>query len=445
MMRPATLAAARSRAGITLTEILISIMIMGIGLTSLATLFPIGLDRIRSAQRMTRSTQLAGTAVSDLRSRGLLRREAFSANYWFTTNAAGTQLRDPWMIDFNDGVAIPIFARVEGLPVAYDPLWWAMVSATDETVTPGTGVNTSPRLMEGRFAADVQGHLRTDPMGGAASAYGLQRITTLQFLQPKVAASYSVDASAAIFTSPDDPILLTEGRVATDASGDPVPTTEQGNTTLPMLVNQGTSYSTMNDWAYTWMFTGKRLGLNDLTYAGDVVVFHNRPLSVDTVGGVAVPTGERVVEAIFAYGTTVNEFPHPTLRTYGYSPQDRTVLIRWPSSQPDPTLRVGSWIADVTYERYAPTDILRTLNLFDRYPGQRCHWYRVSRRTEPEADPDVSNHRRMILTTDERVASRTLLWADDGSHEGGDPVRLNAALINPYVVNVLKNQVIIAK
>ena len=37
----------RRRAGITLTEILISIMILGIGMVSLATLFPIGLLRLR--------------------------------------------------------------------------------------------------------------------------------------------------------------------------------------------------------------------------------------------------------------------------------------------------------------------------------------------------------------------------------------------------------------
>ena len=40
---------ARSRRGITLTEILIAIMILGVGLVSLATLFPIGLLRLRDA------------------------------------------------------------------------------------------------------------------------------------------------------------------------------------------------------------------------------------------------------------------------------------------------------------------------------------------------------------------------------------------------------------
>ncbi len=53
---------AGGRRGITLVEILISIMILGIGLVSLATLFPIGLLRLREAQRQTRSAYLFQSA-----------------------------------------------------------------------------------------------------------------------------------------------------------------------------------------------------------------------------------------------------------------------------------------------------------------------------------------------------------------------------------------------
>ncbi len=52
----------RGRAGITLTEILISIMIMGVGLVSLATLFPLGLLRLRAASIRSRSGAAAGGA-----------------------------------------------------------------------------------------------------------------------------------------------------------------------------------------------------------------------------------------------------------------------------------------------------------------------------------------------------------------------------------------------
>src|SRR6516225_1994760 len=62
----------RRRSGITLTEILIAIMILGIGLVSLATLFPIGLLRLRDASRWSRSALLSETAAADLAARSLL-------------------------------------------------------------------------------------------------------------------------------------------------------------------------------------------------------------------------------------------------------------------------------------------------------------------------------------------------------------------------------------
>src|SRR3954453_19878480 len=73
----ATLPRHRRRSGITLTEILISIMIMGVGMVSLATLFPLGLLRIREANRMTRSTLLAESAMHEITSRNLLAKTTF--------------------------------------------------------------------------------------------------------------------------------------------------------------------------------------------------------------------------------------------------------------------------------------------------------------------------------------------------------------------------------
>ena len=65
--------------GITLTEILISILILGVGLVSLATLFPIGLLRLREAQRQTRSAYLFQSATADVEARGLFSKNSFLA------------------------------------------------------------------------------------------------------------------------------------------------------------------------------------------------------------------------------------------------------------------------------------------------------------------------------------------------------------------------------
>ena len=79
----------KSRRGITLTEILIAIMILGIGLVSLATLFPIGLLRLRDATRYTRSAYLTQTAAADAAARGLFSAQSFrrgdSLNYLLST------------------------------------------------------------------------------------------------------------------------------------------------------------------------------------------------------------------------------------------------------------------------------------------------------------------------------------------------------------------------
>ena len=68
---------ARARSGITLTEILISIMIMGVGMISLATLFPIGLIKLRDATRSSRSAFLAESAMAEIEARNLFGKASF--------------------------------------------------------------------------------------------------------------------------------------------------------------------------------------------------------------------------------------------------------------------------------------------------------------------------------------------------------------------------------
>lgn len=485
----------RGRSGITLTEILISIMIMGIGMISLATLFPLGLLRIRAAQRDQRSVTQTYAAQADGSGRNIFWERWIKGSPWFSsgTSLASTVygFYDPWVQDMSPAGLLPNPANTiqipsgtgptyvdpssvgvyrgfgidgeareivdfsnmsnplnhlglpyvpgSGLPVAFDPLWWSEAYRQDSTLVP-----TSNSF---RFASGI-GYLRNDPNPGTfsplPSAHGLQRLTTIEFLNPTNATTlaYTQALAGDAFTSPDDPVLQSDtdrntalGAMDIGVSG------VGGSPILPMLGVGGVGEE---EWDYTWMFTGQRAGTSAGTiYTGDIVIFHKRPFGYENFGAGTIASGERVVEAIWGYGTTIS--PGPPAATLGYSPNDTTVLLRWNSAEGDPEVKVGSWIADVTYEQSRAEEAAR----FDGqlYPGQRCHWYRVIRRTDPiaETDPSVTDplpanatgvvYRRMVVTVATSLKAKTLLTQADTSTRA-TPYHVNAALVNPFVVNV---------
>ena len=192
----------QARAGITLVEILISIMILGIGVISLATLFPIGMVRLRSAQRYSRSAFLFESAAADLGARDLLNTSSFLYNPWYQTSTFG--FYNPWVqdtpaygSDWKSTATAPSgayrgnggpgsfnglpFVPGEGLPVAYDPLWRLLTPDPATGIAglypPPTGASTVP---EARFASGI-GLIRDDPNStgnsSVPSAHGLQRVS----------------------------------------------------------------------------------------------------------------------------------------------------------------------------------------------------------------------------------------------------------------------------
>jgi type II secretory pathway pseudopilin PulG len=481
----------KGRRGITLTEILISILIMGIGLISLATLFPIGLMRLREAQRASRSTLLAETAAGDVATQNLLLPQQFYFSGLYSGSSVAPPeylFYDPFVQDYPlptvsgamapfaltpnavyRGTGMDNSARSHpnyipqgniagpGLPVAFDPLWWASQNVTATVIpktygAPGPSSDPGTGLQNFRFASGI-GFLRNDPNPTNSpnpSAYGLQRLTSLPFFDatgstasPNAQFLTSLSRAGASFSSHDDPVLQTDANSNEQGGANDAGNafgTGIGSPILPYLDKTG---SLVYDWTYTWMFTGQRSDVSDTTvYDGNIVVFHNRPFGIDQIpasngsGTVAQPSGERVVEAVFSYGP-------PTIapgNTVGYSPNERIVLLRWPNTEPDPEIRVGGWIADVTYELNYAEDQVRfaAVALFTgtSYQGQRCYWYRVARKTAPEAEtastqpPAAANYRRMTLTLESPVRAQTLL------DPTGAPVHVNAALVSPYVVNV---------
>ena len=184
---------------------------------------------------------------------------------------------------------------------------------------------------------------------------------------------------------------------------------------------------------------------------GDVVVMDSRPFSFESVAspvstsGTTSPTaaGEIVMEAIFGYSANIT----PVFGTAGFGvAADRTVLLRWPQSMPDPEIKVGSWIADVTYERVLATSNTRVGNALTAgvavYPFQRCYWYQVSKKGEVQADPDVSDsnsvpYRRLVVAVSTPLKARTLLNA------GGTAVNINVALFMPSVVNAFQRTIFV--
>lgn len=421
---------ARGRAGITLTEILIAIMILGVGMIALVTLFPIGLLRMRAATRMTRSALLFETAASELETRNLL-----SANS-FINGLSGKYTVSPWVGDGAIGGAT-VYRGVTnsglpgpGLPVAYDPLWCAQTG-----VFPPTGTASGSL---GRFGDGASpGYLRNDPLTGSRHyAWGLQRVSNFNpglysaggGVTAAVSAGYQYNIVSNIFVSQEDVVWNSENDKATAAAG------VLASPVLPDLYMGGsTSGFPTLDWRYTWFFTGTQSDADDATmFDGNVVICENRQFSVDTNTGQV--TGETVVEAIFGFANSASANAY-----YGFN-ASRTVLLRWPATMPDPEVKVGDWIADVTYEVNLADDLtIRTAQtkVGSVYPNQRCFWYQVAKKTAPDTDVSPgapAGYRSMTVWVSTPLQAYTMLL-------GGQAQSLNVALIMPSVVNVFPRTV----
>jgi type II secretory pathway pseudopilin PulG len=501
MIKATDMTRARRRSGITLTEILIAILIMGVGLVSLATLFPIGLLRLRDASRYSRSTYLAQAASADLSSRSLLSNTSFLNTLYYNTpafsglyspflqdtpspggdwaGAGATTGTSPGAYSGPGGVGLPNSVSVgnangsgnttyppingPGLPFAYDPLWRYLTVNTATSVQGYPPYANSP--FEARFGSGI-GFIQNDPDGGVPSAHGLQRITN--FNPALFPLLYTVIPS--IFVSPEDVVwqeptnqnyFMANNSVVFNAGST---TPAVGSSPSPVIPDMSLSGGTQrypplqtNDFHYSWMFTGQLVNSsNQACFDGNIVVFENRPFGISTPP--VIPNapgatsnlqvyqvdGETVVEAFFGYSGNIQFVAN--FNTGYAAGADRTVLLRWSNQLPDPSVKAGDWIADVTYERSQATVQSRwwqTNNIptgfpnlvdnseWDNLPAQRCYWYQVQKVAPATADPYTANYRSMVVYVNQSLQSRTAFTA------AGSPSVRNAALIMPSVVNVI--------
>lgn len=528
--------ARRGPRGITLTECLIGIMIMGVGLVSIATLFPIGLLRLREAQRQSRSALLFESAASDMAARNLVGSDTFQyadllnklypgLTWWYPCQAnvitplgsfnpliqdAAGYGQALYTADMTANLVVARQSLVgldasnpyfntrgsSGLPFAYDPLWrYKVVAPGNPQSLPGLYLHDSvggSEVPEARFGSGL-GFVRPDP-NGEPSAHGLQRLTNFNGriynhytdAQGTVRPMYvmpSTTSVPAIFVSPEDIVWNDPTNPtwsAVDKSYQPnrspvLPDHTVGQNTLDItnLLNNGilpTDQTPVQDWRFSWMFTGRLASAsNGSTFEGDIVIYENRPFDLQprtapiTGTTILTPADETVVEAVFGYSKSVATVT-PTFPVGYGAAADRTVLLRWSASMEDPIVKIGSWICDVTYERMQanvwnpstgsgrflttdsatnlPVGIPNVLNggKWDNLPAQRAFWYQIVKVGPSTADPQLgANYRSMVVQVGSRLRARTPLLNDGTAL----PATVNAALIAPHVVNVIPQTIVI--
>ena len=277
---------------------------------------------------------------------------------------------------------------------------------------------------EARFGSGI-GFIRADPSdGGLPSAHGLQRITN--FNRPYLIFNGVVNPVMPISSVVPNIFVSQEDVVWVDAQAidprqqlaTPNPMVLPGpySPVLPDLNLKFSAGAQSIDWKYSWMFTGYQVSSSGgATFEGSIVIFENRPFGITAVanppgpglpsGGTYQVAGETVVEAIWGHSGNISAGNAPG----GYAAgADRTVLLRWYSSEPDPVVKPGDWIADVTYERNALTVYNGTtqsgrflsgsppVSLYpnpfnngewDNLPAQRCFWYQVQKVLPATDDP----------------------------------------------------------
>lgn len=450
---------ARNRRGITLTEILVSIGILGVGLIALATLFPLGLLRIQSATNYNRSALLAQSAFNETISRGLLTPSSFTSAHYWPVNPFNQDVEIGTMNPLPaNNATYPVFRGGPratplgmvyrpggGLPVCYDPLLWAQARFSDP-INPNSGTNdddarfgngigmVEPLNSDGSTSAPIWGMRRVTNFLPWSSTDSRRRFWPLTFPNADGPAELAArDVAADVFASQDDPLWQNK---------------RDGATIVPDLTT--TPGSTTYEWVFSWMITGQFANHESQSvFEGDFVVHRNRvfgllPFTQEVPGPPNAPVrrlrpaGETVVQAVFGYNVPNAADFQPGAFVYPRG-DARQILLRWPASLADPDVRVGQWIADVTYQRNLAEDLVQ-YPLGVKYPGQRCHWYQIIRKSPIEEEtgasspPVTAGFRRMVVTVARPVEARTR-WLNQTTplHE--------TALIMPSVVNVFPKSV----
>lgn len=296
--------AADPRGGTTLTEVLMSILCMGIGVVAVASLFPIALLRSVQATQLTSATILRFNAETliDLNPAFIFDPDNDNNFVEHTdgTNADGDPyLIDPWgamivrtdagrTISTRDNVGV--MARFDGLAVFLDPNN-TNASVPAFTTTEALGLVTLPDSWVTLYDDIV------DPLDGGATDTNrlyvdLGNSTTFDFAdistQITTAQNAGLEVRAVLFSESGD---TSETRSLSDtANTTPVDAANRRIQWLTALPNNGDYDSVsrirveVRENRFTWLLTVRDVkpeGANGFSALVDVVVFFNRSPSLD--------------------------------------------------------------------------------------------------------------------------------------------------------------------
>jgi hypothetical protein len=338
-----------NRRGISMMEILIGIMVLGIGVISLATLFPIGLLKMKRAVNDVRGTVLARSALSEVRIRNLLAPPfgpAFDTTA--TTRSYFSAYPAPWT------PTAPTIGR--GMPVIIDPLWM---------------IQSPPSVRNLDAYHDRFGFADFDADGAPdfSTGEGLLRVRG-----GDLAGAYPLELASEVFSSSDD---LTYGE--NDARLAPLQglSSTAGQLLLPTNGTPFAPASLLRERRYTWMILARKVNAGQVYHPGpngvvgtpvadadDVLENTGPDLTVNTADDPArnmltgaaepAPVGPFSVTIIVFYtrdfGSREAVFANDDSAVMFRQGSDLAYLLKRTDNVPFPDIPVNSYIIDTTMD-----------------------------------------------------------------------------------------------
>lgn len=426
------LPAARQRAGVTLTEILFAILVMGVGLLSVLSLFPIGLLNVARAVQLSRAGAYASAALGDLQVQGLLHEERYRFGPVNGPLSPDPLLQDPRLnspfvadhgvlrdfvdngVDgttdnFEDLVASgAAIARPgeRGLPVAIDPLFIRRVvvpriGTTLPADLPPVPVPVENRLGVLRNAAGVilnwgiqrsmptdqvstDGERQIDAFDGGVAPNGV--IDSLDSNGDNIPDDAYPDGLNSVTlrlfapVPPDSPEQYLSQLGARDVFGsrdditfretDPDPTINEQRKWMPL--NDATGVP-LREQKYTSLVTAYLPDAGDPTrYEASAAVFFNRDF---------LPTGERTLLAYYLPqpGTGPGNLTNPV------QPSNQVILM-WLASQSTPEVPKEGWFLDASHDANAAqwSTMAAPPGPGRQFWPHRAFWYKIVDRGDPQ-------------------------------------------------------------